>query len=109
MSDLRPLSIDRERFAALLGVSPSMLRVMEADAALPARLPLGNRVLWSLAEVTEWVSMGCPPLTSWREIWPRYGRNSAQRPPLALRIPEDHGTSPAKPADQASASEGGGQ
>jgi predicted DNA-binding transcriptional regulator AlpA len=62
---LKPLLVQTEQAATMLGVSMSMLRKLDIVEQVPRPVRLGRKVLWSVAELEQWVAAGCPARHRW--------------------------------------------
>jgi predicted DNA-binding transcriptional regulator AlpA len=58
---VEPLLVDTGRAAAMCGVSEASWYRLKAAGKTPAPVRLGGKVLYRLADLTLWVSLGCPP------------------------------------------------
>jgi predicted DNA-binding transcriptional regulator AlpA len=65
---MAPLLIDAKHLAESLSLGLRTVRAMNTTGKLPAPVRLGGRVVWRLAEVTDWVNAGCPDRTTWIAI-----------------------------------------
>ncbi len=59
-SPLRPLLVDINRLAVLLGRSVASLERDQAAGRLPAPVRIGGSKKWRLADIQAWVAAGCP-------------------------------------------------
>lgn len=57
---LRPLLVDINRLAVLLGRSVASLERDQAAGRLPAPVRIGGSKKWRLADIQAWVAAGCP-------------------------------------------------
>lgn len=53
--------MDTDRAAAICAISPATWFRLKAAGKTPAPVKLGGRVLYRLADLRLWVSLGCPP------------------------------------------------
>ena len=66
---IEPLLADSETAAKLLGISKRHFLSMEKDGKI-GPLPVvyfGRRILWSVAELKEWVQQGCKNRDQWSQ------------------------------------------
>lgn len=63
--ELRPILVAADRAALLLSISERTLRKLDSMEQIPTPVRIGRRVLWSVAELEEWVEAGCPPRHRW--------------------------------------------
>ncbi len=67
-----PLLIDFNEAARLIGVGVSTFYAMDRSGELgPQGIRLRRRRLWPVAELTQWVKLGCPH----REKWAAMSKN----------------------------------
>jgi len=63
---LAPLLVDIRGAAALLSCSARHCEDMHREGRMPAAIRLGGRALrFSVAQLREWVGMGCPDRATW--------------------------------------------
>jgi predicted DNA-binding transcriptional regulator AlpA len=74
-----PLLITDREAAALCGLSRSSWHRLRAAGRVPPGVRLGRACRWSRAEITAWVSAGCPAAAVWAAIQQRDGRLSGNR------------------------------
>ena len=60
-----PLVVDARRLARLLCCGVRSVRTWDAAGRLPAPLRIGGRVVWSVAEIKQWIRAGCPLREEW--------------------------------------------
>jgi predicted DNA-binding transcriptional regulator AlpA len=63
--DADPLVADAARLALLLGFGLRTIRSHDAAGKLPKPLRIGGRVVWSVAEIREWIAAGAPNRDEW--------------------------------------------
>lgn len=56
---------DRPTTAKALSISERTLRAREVENAVPGRVVLGGRVLFSAAVLRAWCAAGCPAAKTW--------------------------------------------
>ena len=61
---LRPLLVDINRLAVLLGRSVASLERDQSAGRLPAPLRIGGSKKWRLSDIQAWVAAGCPARTT---------------------------------------------
>ena len=60
-----PLVVDARRLAAMLCAGVRTVRTWDAAGKLPAPVRIGGRVVWSVAEVHDWIAAGAPSREQW--------------------------------------------
>jgi len=64
-----PLLVGGREAARLIGLSPaSFYRLRAAGGFGPAPVRLGGRVVFKVAEITDWVNANCPDARTWRAL-----------------------------------------
>ena len=58
---IEPLLVDTEQAAAACGIGRATWFRLKSAGKTPAPVKLGGRVLYRLADLRLWVSLGCPP------------------------------------------------
>jgi len=61
----KPILIDVQTLAQLLGRSPQSICRDDHRGRLPKPIRLGSSKRWDLAEIEEWVRCKCPSRESW--------------------------------------------
>jgi len=62
------LCVDAPGAARLLGVSRSFWLKLSSSGRCPAPVRLGERTLWVVGELREWVAAGAPTREAWQQI-----------------------------------------
>lgn len=65
---LPALMADAHGVARMLGIGYRTVRTYDSAGKLPTPLRLGAKVLWSVAELREWIAAGCPDRSTWAAI-----------------------------------------
>jgi predicted DNA-binding transcriptional regulator AlpA len=63
-SPSEPLLITAEEFAEMMQVSVRTLWRLRSAGQVPEPVRIGGTVRWNRERVLDWISEGCPPLTS---------------------------------------------
>ena len=63
-----PLTVSAKDLAPRLGISLRHCRRLDRMGRLPRPVRLGKSVRWSLDEVMEWISAGCPDRQRWESM-----------------------------------------
>lgn len=63
-----PLVVDARRLARLLCLGLRTVRTLNAAGKLPAPVRIGARVVWRVAEITDWLAAGAPDRSAWAAI-----------------------------------------
>jgi predicted DNA-binding transcriptional regulator AlpA len=65
---LSPLLLDARGVAQLLSVSRATVYTLHSTGKLPRPIrPTGHDPRWSLAELRDWTSAGCPSRETWEQ------------------------------------------
>ena len=64
-SEVRPLLVDAKDAATLCGVSRSGWWKLHSSGRCPLPIRLGRKTLWRIAELTDWLNVGCPTRDRW--------------------------------------------
>jgi predicted DNA-binding transcriptional regulator AlpA len=62
----RELVTVQETAALLGGIAVSQVWALHREGAMPAPVYVGNRTLWRVQELREWILAGCPARSVWR-------------------------------------------
>jgi predicted DNA-binding transcriptional regulator AlpA len=65
---IRPLNVDAEKAAALIGISPAHFYAQLAQGLIPPGTRMGRRRLWSVCELQCWILAGMPNAERWAVI-----------------------------------------
>jgi len=65
---IEPICVGTVEAARLLGVSRSFLCKLSSSGMCPAPVHLGERTLWWVAELREWIAAGVPPREQWEQM-----------------------------------------
>lgn len=64
-----PLLLSEAESSRMINVGKTLFRTLVADGRFaPKPIRLGRRKLWRLADIQEWVRLGCPPRQRFLEI-----------------------------------------
>jgi predicted DNA-binding transcriptional regulator AlpA len=70
---IEPLLLDSFGASKLLGISRSHLMALRSSGRVPSPVKLGNRTLWSVSELRNWIAAGTPR----REVWEQRKKEGA--------------------------------
>ncbi len=70
-----PLLLGEDESSRMINVGKTLFRTLVADGRFaPKPIRLGRRKLWRLADIQEWVRLGCPRRQKFLELTGQNGR-----------------------------------